>query len=404
MQLCLPDTIEELFLEYLTKLQDSGLVLDGINNVRGYRYTNCPGIDGFAMLERLHQAKLNGSGKLERFVLEIDREDDGTLLKKYFDYGTYTQTGAVDDRHSGLRGKLTLTKYLVDEELEKYAARYPELTIKQPPYTMIEFDDSVADNANVSNLDNKTGYKFGNQYVMSGHIKAILSKRHRVLAKVTKMPTSRKVEMAGQQVEVNNPDGEMTYFPLHDESSNFYADAEDMNDCTVAKLDGSEGDWMMYEPFYWSKGINDYLNNKKYACYSSYPEDEMPPVPEATILTLDAIKETQGGWLGERKIMSGKPTLMESYTTDKAYSVCKVDVSGYRRVRFPSVPGTGLIGSVFVDAAGNILKSIVVPTIGLKFEAGMYLIADVPERATALHFSILNTAEFDCVVLSHSGK
>ena len=55
----------------------------------------------------------------------------------------------------------------------------------------------------------------------------------------------------------------MTYFPLHDESSNFYADAEDMNDCTVAKLDGSEGDWMMYEPFYWSKGINDYLNNKK---------------------------------------------------------------------------------------------------------------------------------------------
>ena len=38
------------------------------------------------------------------------------------------------------------------------------------------------------------------------------------------------------------------------------------------------------------------------------------------VLTLDAIKETQGGWLGERKIMSGKPTLKESYTTDKAYS------------------------------------------------------------------------------------
>lgn len=335
VQLCLPDTIEELFLEYLTKLSDSGLILEGINNVRGYRYTNCPGIDGFAMLERLHQARLNGSGKLERFVLEIDREDDGSLLKKYFDYGTYTQTGAVDDRHSGLRGKLTLTKYLADEELEKYAARYPELTIKQPPYTMIEFDDSVADDANVSNLDNKTGYKFGNTYKMSGHVNAILSKRHRVLAKVTKMPTSRKVEMAGQQVDVNNPDGEMTYFPLHDESSNFYADAEDMNDCTVAKLDGSEGDWMMYEPFYWSKGINDYLNNKKYACYSSYPEDEMPPVPEATVLTLDAIKETQGGWLGERKIMSGKPTLMESYTTDKLIRYVRwmypaTDVSAFR--------------------------------------------------------------------------
>ena len=92
----------------------------------------------------------------------------------------------------------------------------------------------------------------------------------------------------------------------------------------MAKLDGSEGDWMMYEPFYWSKGINDYLNNKKYACYSSYPEDEMPPVPEATVLTLDAIKETQGGWLGERKIMSGKRTLCAKWT-------CRVtDVSASR--------------------------------------------------------------------------
>lgn len=121
------------------------------------------------------------------------------------------QTGAVDDRHSGLRGKLTLTKYLADEELEKYAARYPELTIKQLPYTMIEFDDSVADDANVSNLDNKTGYKSVNTYKMSGHVNAIPSQAPPP-AKVTKMPTSRKVEIAGQQVEVNNLTGRCTYF------------------------------------------------------------------------------------------------------------------------------------------------------------------------------------------------
>ena len=34
----------------------------------------------------------------------------------------------------------------------------------------------------------------------------------------------------------------------------------------------------------------------------------------------------------------------------------------------------------------------------------MYLISDVPETAVALYFSILNTAEFDKVVLSNSGK
>ena len=398
VQLCLPETIEELFLEYLPRLAESGLVLDGIGNVRGYRFMGCPGIDGFAMLERLHQAKLNGSGKLERFVLDIDMEDDGRLLGKYYDYGTYTSTGAIDNRHSGLRGRLRLTKYMEDEEADRYRERYPELEIVQPAYSIIESDESAPDDANISNPDNETGYKYGNTYVMNAHVAAILKKRHRVLAKVTKKPTSRKVEMAGQTVDVNNPDGEMTDCPLDDTSSNKYYDG------SAAKLDSSEGDWMMYEPFFWSKGVNDYLNEKYYSCYSSNGPDDMPPVPDVTVLTLDDIKGTQGGFLTERKLLSGKPTLKDSYSTDKTYSVCKVDVQGYKRVRFPSVPGTGLVGSLFVDGSGNVVKTIVVPTIGLKFEAGMYLISDVPEDATALHFSILNTAEFDKVVLSNSDK
>ena len=398
VQLCLPETIEELFLEYLPRLAESGLVLDGIGNVRGYRFMGCPGIDGFAMLERLHQAKLNGSGKLERFVLDIDMEDDGRLLGKYYDYGTYTSTGAIDNRHSGLRGRLCLTKYMDDEQADRYRERYPELEIVQPAYSIIESDESAPDDANISNPDNETGYKYGNTYVMNAHVAAILKKRHRVLAKVTKKPTSRKVEMAGQTVDVNNPDGEMTYCPLDDTTSNKYYDG------SAAKLDSSEGDWMMYEPFFWSKGINDYLNEKYYSCYSSNGPDDMPPIPEVTVLTLDDIKETKDGYLAERKLLSGKPTLKDSYSTDKTYSVCKVDVQGYKRVRFPSVPGTGLVGSLFVDGSGNVVKTIVVPTIGLKFEAGMYLISDIPEDATALHFSILNTAEFDKVVLSNSDK
>lgn len=51
---------------------------------------------------------------------------------------------------------------------------------------MIEFDDTVADDANISNLDNLTGYKYGNSYVANGHITKILAKRHRALGKQTK--------------------------------------------------------------------------------------------------------------------------------------------------------------------------------------------------------------------------
>lgn len=61
-----------------------------------------------------------------------------------------------------------------DEEAEKYREKYPELNIIQPSYSVIEFDNSVSDDANISNLDNKTGYKYGNTYVMSAHVAAIL--------------------------------------------------------------------------------------------------------------------------------------------------------------------------------------------------------------------------------------
>ncbi len=41
---------------------------------------------------------------------------------------------------------------------------------------MIEFDESVADDANISNPDNETGYKYGNTYIMNAHVAAILSR------------------------------------------------------------------------------------------------------------------------------------------------------------------------------------------------------------------------------------
>ena len=263
---------------------------------------------------------------------------------------------------------------------------------------MLESDESVADDANLSNLDNGTGYKYGNDYKPSGHVAAILKNRHRVLAKVTKKATTRKVNMAGVETVMNNLDGEMTYFPLDDADSSKYADG------SAAKLDGSEGDWMMLENFFWCKGINDFLNSKNYSCYSSNDKDHMPSLPVVDVLTLDDIKALPGGYINGKKVMTGRETLREAYSTDSSYSVCMVDVSKHKRVRWPSVPGTSLVGSAFTDDAGKVVKNIIVPTLGNRFEAGMYLVSDVPDGATALHFSILNSAEFDKVVLSNSMK
>lgn len=386
----LPATLQTLELRYLSKLTTSGLTLEGTSNINRLVVDNCPGVDWQTLHARC------GNVKYLR-VTGIDMEGDGSLLTSLM------QTGGVDENGGNVEscrlvGTYRLTRYVDDETYAAYIEHYPELNIEQPEYTMLESDESVADDANLSNLDNGTGYKYGNDYKPSGHVAAILKNRHRVLAKVTKKATTRNVNVANVDTVVNNLDGEMTYMELDDKDSTKYADG------TPAKLDGSEGDLMMHEPFFWSKGINDFLNSKNYSCYSSKDKDHMPAVPNVDVLTLDDIKAVQGGYTKGRKVMSGRDTIANAMSTDSSYSVCVVDVSKHKRVRWPSVPGTNLVGSAFADVNGNVVKSIVVPTLGNRFEAGMYLISDVPEGAKTLYFSILNTAEFDKVVLSNSSK
>ena len=382
--------MQTLELRYLSKLTTGGLTLEGTSNINRLVVDNCPGVDWQTLHARC------GNVKYLR-VTGIDMEGDGSLL------ASLMQTGGVDENGGNVEscrlvGTYRLTRYVDDETYAAYIEHYPELNIEQPEYTMLESDESVADDANLSNLDNGTGYKYGNDYKPSGHVAAILKNRHRVLAKVTKKATTRNVNIANVDTVVNNLDGEMTYLELDDKDSTKYADG------TPAKLDGSEGDLMMHEPFFWSKGINDFLNSKDYSCYSSKDKDHMPAVPNVDVLTLDDIKAVQGGYTKGRKVMSGRDTITNAMSTDSSYSVCVVDVSKHKRVRWPSVPGTNLVGSAFADVNGNVVKSIVVPTLGNRFEAGMYLISDVPEGAKTLYFSILNTAEFDKVVLSNSSK
>ena len=386
----LPATLQTLELRYLGKLTTSGLTLEGTSNINRLVVDNCPGVDWQTLHARC------GNVKYLR-VTGIDMEGDGSLL------ASLMQTGGVDEEGGNVEscrlvGTYRLTRYVDDETYAAYIEHYPELNIEQPEYTMLESDESVADDANLSNLDNGTGYKYGNDYKPSGHVAAILKNRHRVLAKVTKKATTRNVNIANVDTVVNNLDGEMTYMELDDKDSTKYADG------TPAKLDGSEGDLMMHEPFFWSKGINDFLNSRNYSCYSSKDKDHMPAVPNVDVLTLDDIKAVHGGYTKGRKVMSGRDTITNAMSTDSSYSVCVVDVSKHKRVRWPSVPGTNLVGSAFADMNGNVVKSIVVPTLGNRFEAGMYLISDVPEGAKTLYFSILNTAEFDKVVLSNSSK
>ena len=373
-ELVLPSTLSVLKLRYLPALTTAGLAIEGYAGITTLNFAHCPGLDWVTLA-----GLCPNLGRLR--VEGLDMEDDGTLLNRF-----KTLRGVDNDGNAvptcQLVGDVWLTRYPSESDLAAWAAAYPSLDIHLPEYTMIEFDDTVADPANISNLDNGTGYKFGTDYVASGHVTKILSQRHRCLGKMT-------------------GSGEMTYYPLHDSNSNYYGDAEETGNCTAAALDGTEGDVVMYEPHYWYKGVNDRLNGKKYACFSV--RETMPSTPETTVLTWGDL-QTAGLVQNNYKVLTGKGTYSAARTSDSSYALVHVAVSGWSRVRFPSVPGSAFLGSIFTDAEGTVVEDVLVETLSGGFEPGMYVIADVPSGATDLYFTVKKSAEFDKVVLSNSTR
>lgn len=379
-KLHLPENFQTLVLRSMQYIEWDAITFDAKNNLTGLWIENCALIDGKKVFDEMFALK--GALKYVR-ITGINLEGDGSDLKVWYDSGIggIDAQGITTNTRCKLVGNYKLTKYLDEEVYAKYAERFDELNIRQPQYTMIEFDDTVPDDANISNLDNETGYKFGNTYQTSAHISVIRRNRHRVLGKL-------------------KSEGKMVICQLHDEDSNYYADAEVAASGTPAKLDSTEGDVYIYEPHYWYKGINDYLNNKKYSCFSS--NEEMPDRPECKVIGYDEIESEKNVREGY-KLTVGRQHLDDAYSQDSNYLVCKVNVFGYKKVRFPTV-GTSMIGSCFTDSGKNVVKDVFVDSLNNRFVNGMYIICDVPEGATELNFTIHKYAEFDCVVLSNSDK
>ena len=380
-KLHLPENFQTLVLRSMQYIEWYAITFDAKNNLTGLWIENCALIDGKKVFDEMFALK--GALKYVR-ITGINLEGDGSDLKVWYDSGIggIDAQGITTNTRCKLVGNYKLTKYLDEEVYAKYAERFDELNIRQPQYTMIEFDDTVPDDANISNLDNETGYKFGNTYQTSAHISVIRRNRHRVLGKL-------------------KSEGKMVICQLHDEDSNYYADAEVAASGTPAKLDSTEGDVYIYEPHYWYKGINDYLNNKKYSCFSS--NEEMPDRPECKVIGYDEIESEKNVREGY-KLTVGRQHLDDAYSQDSNYLVCKVNVFGYKKVRFPTVLGTSMIGSCFTDSGKNVVKDVFVDSLNNRFVNGMYIICDVPEGATELNFTIHKYAEFDCVVLSNSDK
>lgn len=366
----LPSSLTILRLEYLPNLQMSGLTVVGYSNIETFIFSGCPGLDWQTLLGRC--------ANVVRIRVEgLSLEGDGTLLNTYLNKkGVDAEGNAVDT--CSLVGSYTLTRYPSDEELETWRAHYPELNIILPEYTTISFDDSVSDGENITNLDNLTGYAYGNTYEASGHINRILNQRHRCVAKKTGA-------------------GEVTICQLHDKNSNYYADAENFLSATAADLTGGDGNVFMFEPHYWYKGVNDHLNKKKYAFFSS--NEACPAMADSVKVLLDEMTVKKGYAV---RSSVDYTTRADAETTMFSDSVVTVNVQGYKQVRYPSL-SSALYGAIFVDAGGNVVKRMKA-TSDSGILDGMYCFTDIPEDAVSLVFTIVTAAPFDYVLLTKSDK
>ncbi len=372
--LILPATLTTLKFEYLQQLQASGLSIEGYNNVETFIFSGCPGLDWMDLLSKCTNVK-------RVRVTGIDMEGDGSLLDKYATTGGVDANGNYVDTCS-LVGTYNLTRYVDEATFAAYVEHYPELNISQPEYTMIIHNDDVAESASWSNTDNKTGYDYDNQYLPSGHITKILAQRHRYLVKHT-----------GQK--------EVTICQLHDDNSNYFADAEDVTKCTAAVLTGSMGDTMIKEPTYWYKGINDLLNHIKYSCFSSFGADRTPKSePYVKIFADDERLTKKTGYAV--KTSTDYATIAAAEAASSANSYISVDVTGYKQVRWPSLYSSQY-GALLADASGNIVKRMKASSSAGIID-GMYCFTEIPEGATTLAFTIANSADFDYVLLTTSSK
>lgn len=369
-QVYLPSSLKTLKLEYLSMLTLDGLYIEDYSNISTFIFEGCPNIDWISLLDKCTNIK-------NIRVTGIDMEGDGSLLSKYLHAGGIDAEGNFINE-GGFVGSYRLTRYIDDDLYNEFVGHYPELSISLPEFTAIKFDDSVSDSANITNLDNSTGYEFGNSYAPSGHIQKILNKRHRFLAKKTAA-------------------GEMSVCQLHDKNSNYFADADDILMATKASLTGDMGDVMMYEPHYWYKGINDILNNTKYSLFCSF--DKKPSSIQSEIIKKDEISIKEG--FGVR-VSEDYTNLTDAVIASSNYSYGIVNVKGYKQVRFPYVISS-LYGAVFVDADNNIIKRVYVPSTLISV-SNLYIFTSIPENAVNIVFTIAKSADFDYILLTESDR
>ena len=362
----LPATMTELSFSHLPNLSypNSDLTFEGLANVTRFSLSNCPKID----VQKLLTAVIDGGGKIAEIKVEnVNMSGSSHILDEMKANGTIgigSDNNAVCD---GISGQYILTNMLEDADYSALQAYYPQLTIYNSQYSQITFSDAEEDTENITNVDNSTGYKFGNKYVASGHFKLIESLSH------------------AYKCTFNEADGKMYADEISDADYTKYDDGSDFDPQDVA---GEGYDIMKHIYRHWYKGVNDFKNQEKHLFVSA---NKSMPLSTATKVTRKKLADILVQSLSA--IYTGNQVVGEDYTltTNANHGVYMIDVEGMKQVRWPGI-NNATIGALFLDANGKVLSTynMSVSHALFDFVLGEYIFIDVPDGACKFLFTAPN--------------
>jgi len=371
-KLQLPDTMTALtlvnlpLLSYTGDANTDGLTFEGLSSIARLSLSGCPKIDTYTLLSNI---VADGASITALSVPDITVTSDTTILDALMSSGAVGINTDIDNACDGLSGTWTLAHLVEDDVLATLQSYFPKLTINNSQYTMIVFDDTASDPANITNLDNGSTYNDDDGYVPSGHITKIRAKLIPVKGKLN--------EDSGvwEGVKVS----ESNYQKLADGSDFDYTDSL-----------GDGFDVMMRIPHCWYKGINDFKNQKKYIAWSSLDTEPISTSTKINRKTLSDILYQSGVAVIVTKITEGESVLTDDgiLAATSGYNTYQLDVEGMKQVRWPGL-NHSTIGACFLNEDGIIISAynMAISNTLFDFVEGDYIFIDVPDGAKTFVFS-----------------
>ena len=246
-KLTLPETITELVLNNLPNLTyPGGLTLGGVAKITKIFVNECPYVDAMTLLEQI----VNASALKTVRIPNVNATASVGLLRSIKESGAIgldANGNAYDEKEqcSGITGRWILSELVETDEINAFAAYFPQLELHNSQFSIVKISDVVESDSceRYSNPENKTGADYGNSYVASGHILEIREGCHAYKCSYN----TKLKQLEGVQ--------------LSDEDFNYLKNG---NSFDITDSAGEGFDIFWHAPHHWYKGVNDYKNQAKY--------------------------------------------------------------------------------------------------------------------------------------------